>query len=79
MVNDGTMSVLGIDPGTRHFGWGVVERNGTRLVHRGHGIFDTASIEAGKIYDLEAHLDRFIRSARNSRLTLPTRDEANTL
>ena len=45
------------------------------MVHRGHGIFDTAAIEAGKIYDLEAHLDRFIRSARNSRLQLPTRDE----
>jgi crossover junction endodeoxyribonuclease RuvC len=25
--------VLGLDPGTRHFGWGVVEREGTRLVH----------------------------------------------
>ena len=45
------------------------------MVHRGHGIFDTAAIEAGKIYDLEAHLDRFIRSANNSKLKLPTRDE----
>jgi len=45
------------------------------MVHRGHGIFDTAAIEAGKIYDLEAHLDRFIRSARNSKLKLPSRDE----
>ena len=45
------------------------------MVHRGHGIFDTAAIEAGKIYDLEAHLDRFIRSAKNSKLKLPTRDE----
>src|SRR5262245_57201178 len=45
------------------------------MVHRGHGIFDTAAIEGGKIYDLEAHLDRFIRSAHNSKLKLPTRDE----
>jgi 4-amino-4-deoxychorismate lyase len=45
------------------------------MVHRGHGIFDTAAIEGGKIYDLEAHLDRFIRSAQNSKLKLPTRDE----
>jgi crossover junction endodeoxyribonuclease RuvC len=30
--------VLGLDPGTRHFGWGIVERLGTRLVHRAHGI-----------------------------------------
>src|SRR5438552_2347846 len=45
------------------------------MVHRGHGIFDTAAIEAGKIYDLEAHLDRFIRSAHNWRRQLRTRDE----
>lgn len=30
--------ILGLDPGTRHFGWGVVERRGTRLVHVDHGI-----------------------------------------
>lgn len=35
------LTVLGLDPGTRHFGWGVVERIGTRLVHRAHGIVDT--------------------------------------
>ena len=46
------------------------------MVHRGHGVFDTAAIVDGKIYDLEAHLDRFIRSATTSRLTLPcTREE----
>jgi len=45
------------------------------MVHRGHGIFDTAAIQGGKIYDLEAHLDRFIRSARTSKLQIPTRDE----
>ncbi|MDA0999634.1 MAG: D-amino-acid transaminase [bacterium] len=38
------------------------------MVHRGHGIFDTAAIVDGKIYDLEAHLDRFLRSAKNSKL-----------
>jgi 4-amino-4-deoxychorismate lyase len=45
------------------------------MVHRGHGIFDTAAIVGGKIYDLEAHLDRFVRSARNSKLQLPAREE----
>jgi crossover junction endodeoxyribonuclease RuvC len=35
------MRVLGIDPGTRHLGWGVVERIGTRLVHVAHGVIDT--------------------------------------
>ncbi len=41
------------------------------MVHRGHGIFDTAGIVNGKIYDLEAHLDRFLRSAQRSKLKLP--------
>lgn len=46
------------------------------MVHRGHGVFDTAAIVDGKIYDLEAHLDRFLRSAANSKLKLPgTRQE----
>ena len=41
------------------------------MVHRGHGIFDTAGIVDGKIYDLDAHLDRFLLSADRSRLRLP--------
>jgi 4-amino-4-deoxychorismate lyase len=41
------------------------------MVHRGHGIFDTAGLVDGKIYDLDAHFDRFQRSAEHSRLTLP--------
>jgi 4-amino-4-deoxychorismate lyase len=46
------------------------------IVHRGHGIFDTAALVGGHIYDLEAHLDRFLASAERSRLRLPaTREE----
>jgi 4-amino-4-deoxychorismate lyase len=41
------------------------------IVHRGHGVFDTAAIVDGKLYDLEAHLDRFTRSAGLSKLPLP--------
>ena len=41
------------------------------MVHRGHGIFDTAGIVNGRIYDLEAHLDRFLKSAERSKLKLP--------
>src|SRR5688500_13468943 len=40
------------------------------MVHRGHGIFDTAGLVGGRIYDLEAHLDRFITSAERSKLKL---------
>jgi 4-amino-4-deoxychorismate lyase len=46
------------------------------MVHRGHGIFDTAGLVDGRIYDLEAHLDRFLLSADRSKLRLPdSRDD----
>jgi len=46
------------------------------MVHRGHGIFDTAGLVDGRIYDLEAHLDRFLMSAERSKLRIsPTRAE----
>ena len=46
------------------------------MVHRGHGIFDTAGLIDGKIYDLEAHLDRFLMSAERSKLRIsPSRAE----
>ena len=46
------------------------------MVHRGHGIFDTASIVNGRIYDLDAHLNRFVASAARSNLQLPgTREQ----
>jgi 4-amino-4-deoxychorismate lyase len=46
------------------------------MVHRGHGIFDTAGLINGKIYDLEAHLDRFLLSAERSKLRIsPSRAE----
>ena len=32
------MIVLGIDPGTRLLGWGVVSRTGSRVQHRAHGV-----------------------------------------
>lgn len=32
--------ILGIDPGLRHTGWGVIEQVGARLVHVAHGIIE---------------------------------------
>jgi 4-amino-4-deoxychorismate lyase len=50
------------------------------MVHRGHGIFDTAGLVNGRIYDLEAHLDRFLKSAERSKLKVPgTRDELRNI
>jgi crossover junction endodeoxyribonuclease RuvC len=35
------MIVIGVDPGTRHLGWGIVRRDGTRPTHVAHGVIDT--------------------------------------
>jgi crossover junction endodeoxyribonuclease RuvC len=37
------MRVLGLDPGLRHTGWGVIDIEGPRLVHVGDGIIHAAS------------------------------------
>lgn len=33
-----TIRILGIDPGLRHTGWGVIELSGMRLSHIAHGV-----------------------------------------
>ncbi|CAO2175244.1 unnamed protein product [Urochloa humidicola] len=38
------------------------------MVHRGHGVFDTAMLLDGCLYELDAHLDRFLRSAATARI-----------
>ncbi|CAO2205012.1 unnamed protein product [Urochloa humidicola] len=38
------------------------------MVHRGHGVFDTAMLMDGWLYELDAHLDRFLRSAAKARI-----------
>ncbi|XP_020585746.1 D-amino-acid transaminase, chloroplastic isoform X1 [Phalaenopsis equestris] len=41
------------------------------MVHRGHGVFDTAAIMDGYLYELDQHLDRFLRSAAMAKINLP--------
>jgi branched-subunit amino acid aminotransferase/4-amino-4-deoxychorismate lyase len=41
------------------------------LVHRGDGVFDVMRCVNGKIYQMEAHLQRLERSAKSVSLTLP--------
>ncbi|CAK7353308.1 unnamed protein product [Dovyalis caffra] len=41
------------------------------MVHRGHGVFDTAAIVDGHLYELDQHLDRIIRSASMAKINLP--------
>jgi crossover junction endodeoxyribonuclease RuvC len=55
--------VLGLDPGTRHFGWGVVQRYGTRLVHVAHGIAHASEKEsiAARLVVIERALVEVLR------------------
>ena len=39
------MRILGIDPGLRHMGWGVIEAEGSRLRHVDNGICHSAGTE----------------------------------
>jgi crossover junction endodeoxyribonuclease RuvC len=57
---------LGIDPGTRRLGWGVVSRTGNRLVHVAHGVIALAGSEsiADRLVELEGQLTQVIREHR---------------
>lgn len=41
------------------------------MVHRGHAVFDTATLMHGMLYQLDPHLDRLIKSAHGARIALP--------
>ncbi|KAF5456510.1 hypothetical protein F2P56_025982 [Juglans regia] len=41
------------------------------MIHRGHGVFDTAAIMDGYLYELDQHLDRILRSASMAKIELP--------
>ncbi|XP_062094484.1 D-amino-acid transaminase, chloroplastic-like isoform X2 [Humulus lupulus] len=41
------------------------------MVHRGHGVFDTAILLNGHLYELDNHLDRFLRSASKAEVSSP--------
>ncbi|CAN6463251.1 unnamed protein product [Victoria cruziana] len=41
------------------------------MVHRGHGVFDTAMILDGYIYELDNHLDRLLGSASMAKIAPP--------
>ena len=56
IVNDPALMVLPLDD---------------HMVHRGHGVFDTATLTQGMLYQLDPHLDRLIRSAQGARIPLP--------
>jgi crossover junction endodeoxyribonuclease RuvC len=50
------MRVIGLDPGLRHTGWGVIERDGSRLRHLANG-----TIRANPALDLPERLTEIYR------------------
>ncbi|CAN6353282.1 unnamed protein product [Urochloa humidicola] len=41
------------------------------MVHRGHGVFDTATLSDGYLYELDSHLDRLLDSASKAKINPP--------
>ena len=60
------MIALGIDPGTRRLGWGVVSRTGNRLMHVAHGVIalDGSESIASRLVELEQQLKQVIDEHR---------------
>ncbi|KYF86677.1 Holliday junction resolvase, partial [Sorangium cellulosum] len=56
------MRVLGIDPGSRHLGWGLLVRHGTRVEHIAHGVIDidTSGTFAGRLVEIDDELGKVI-------------------
>jgi crossover junction endodeoxyribonuclease RuvC len=56
------MRVIGIDPGTRHLGWGVLESVGTRILHHAHGVIDVDDSQtlAERLVEIDTALEAVI-------------------
>lgn len=78
------MRVIGLDPGLRALGWGVVDVNGTRLSHVANGILKTSSGPLGprlaSLFEgLNRIWDEFLPDAAAVEQTFVNKDGAGTL
>lgn len=78
------MRVLGIDPGLRNLGWGVIDVNGSRLAHVANGIIHSEGDDlAGRLLSLFHALNRIIADHRPEAAaveqTFVNKDGAGTL
>ncbi len=78
------MRVMGLDPGLRALGWGVVDMSGSRLVHVANGIVRTSSGSLGErlaqLFDeLSEIWVRFSPDEAAVEQTFVNRDGAGTL
>ena len=66
--------VLGIDPGTRHLGWAIVESQANRVVHCAHGVIntDTTAELAVRLVQIEAELKEVISRYKPSQASIET-------
>ncbi len=57
------MRVIGIDPGLRNLGWGIIETDGPRMRHVANGIChsDPAGTLAARLLDLHQQLTRVLQ------------------
>lgn len=60
------MITLGIDPGTRNLGWGVVNRRGNKLCHIAHGVvrLNGSLPLAQRLAHIEVELDQVLEKHR---------------
>ncbi|MDG1377675.1 MAG: crossover junction endodeoxyribonuclease RuvC [Yoonia sp.] len=58
------MRVLGIDPGLRNMGWGVIEVNGSRITHIANGICTSLATEdlGARLASLHAQLTHVLKT-----------------
>lgn len=79
------MRVIGLDPGLRRTGWGIIEADGNRLRHVGHGVVTTDSDRdlAGRLMQLHHGIDRVLADFRPDEaaveVTLANRNPSSTL
>jgi crossover junction endodeoxyribonuclease RuvC len=78
------MRVIGIDPGLRHTGWGIVEARNGRIAHLANGVLDPEGDDlAGRLADLAGMLRAVILLHRPDRAaveqTFVNKDAAGTL
>jgi len=78
------MRVIGIDPGLRNLGWGVIDVIGSRLSHVGNGICHSADDDlATRLLSLHVQLSdivaRFVPDAAAVEQTFVNKDGAGTL
>jgi crossover junction endodeoxyribonuclease RuvC len=78
------MRVLGVDPGLRSLGWGVIESSGSRLGHVANGAIRTEGVDLAErllalFVGLNAVVSRYRPDAAAVEQTFVNRDGAGTL